>query len=323
MKAVYISRFGGNEVLEYGDVPAPTAKPGRVLLRVRAAGVNPRDWMIRAGTYPFRRLLPPLPLILGSDVAGTVLETGTDARRFRYGDPVYGMQPTRSGFGAFAEQVCIPETALARIPEGLGFEAAAAIPVAGLTAWQALTRIGRLGPGDPTLILGASGGVGSFAVQIAVALNARVHAVCSGANLDMVRGLGAHRVLDYKTCSPKRWGGPFSLILDAVGRYGFGACREMLEPGGTYISTVPTPALGRAWLWGHTVGRIARRSPRAALVLVRSRGDDLGRLNALIESGKLLPQVEQTFPLRRAADALQRSRSLRVRGKLVIRVSDE
>src|SRR5262245_3184628 len=239
MRAVFISQYGGNEVLRYDELPRPVAKRGQVLVRVRAASVNPRDWIIREGRYVFKFALPAFPIILGSDISGEVVACGPSASRFRPGDAVFGMQPMRGGMGAYAEYVAIDEAALAAKPEAVSHAEAAAVPCAGLTAWQAVAYIGRVGPGAKVTICGASGGVGSYAVQFAKALGAHVTAVTSGANADLALSLGADAVVDYKSEDFTRMVNRQNLVFDAVGRYGFARCVQVLAPGGRYVSTIP------------------------------------------------------------------------------------
>ena len=162
MKAVFIRRCGGNEVLEYGDLPKPTPGRGEVLVRVRAAAVNPRDWMVRSGTYPFQFTVPRFPVILGGDFAGEVAALGDGVNDFALGERVYGMQRAFGGFGAFAQYVVARQDLLARIPPVLDFEHAAAVPLASLTAWTGLHRDARLRSGQKVLVNGAAGGVGSL-----------------------------------------------------------------------------------------------------------------------------------------------------------------
>ncbi len=320
MKAVFIRKYGGNEVLEFGEVAEPVPDRGEILIRVRAAAVNPRDWMIRSGTYPFRFTLPPFPIVLGGDFAGEVAATGPDAGEFSVGDRVYGMQRAFGGFGAFAQYVVVRQSLLARIPPSLDFEQAAAVPLAALTAWQALRADVKVKSGDEVLVNGAAGGVGSFAVQLAAEDGARVTGVCSNRNLGFVRNLGAADTVDYRErCFlelDRRW----NVICDAIGKETWARCRRRLTPDGAYVTTVPkVPDLGAALLGKIGLAR-QRSARRCVLTLARSRGDRLEAISRLIEAGRIRVHVEQVFDLEEAGEALARSRTMHTRGKLVLRV---
>jgi NADPH:quinone reductase-like Zn-dependent oxidoreductase len=320
MKAVFIRKHGGNEVLEFGDMSEPVPGRGEVLIRVRAAAVNPRDWMIRSGTYPFRFTLPPFPIVLGGDFAGEVAATGPDAGDFRIGERVYGMQRAFGGFGAFAQYVVARQSLLARIPPSLDFERAAAVPLAALTAWQALRDDVKLKSGDEVLVNGAAGGVGSFAVQLAVEDGARVTGVCSARNLEFVRALGANETVDYREKDflqlDRRW----NVICDAIGKETWSRCRSRLTPDGVYVTTVPKiPDLTAALLGKLSLAR-QRGARRCVLTVAQSRGDRLQAISRLIEKGRIRVPVEQVFDLDKAGEALARSRTLHTRGKLVLRI---
>lgn len=318
MKAVFIRRFGGPEVLEYGEQPLPVPGSGEVRVRVHAAGVNPRDWLIREGRYVFQALLPRLPLILGSDVSGTIEACGAGVTRFQPGDSVFGMQPVRSRLGTYAEAVVIRASVLAHKPLQVSHPEAAALPCAGLTAFQALTRLGHIKPGCRVLVNGASGGVGSFAVQIARILGAEVTGVTSTANLERVRSLGASRVVDYTREDFTQTLTDQDVIFDAVGRSSLHQCRGVLAPGGRYLTTVP----GRGALWSVLRSALPRWRPRqlpsAHLVLVRADARDLERLASWMVGGELRSLIDRTYPLADVRLAHERSRSWRTQGKLVL-----
>ncbi len=320
MKAIYIERFGPSDVLTYGDRPQPAPRPDEVLIEVHATSVNPRDWLIRSGRYPFQRLLPPLPLILGSDVAGVVAEIGERVERFQPGDDVYAMQPTSRGFGAYAETIAVAESALARKPQNMSWEEAAGVPLAGLTAWQALRGNARMKAGDKVLVVGASGGVGHYAVQIARALGADVTGVCSTANLELVQSLGAERVIDYKKERFNDLAESYDVVFDVIGRESPKACAPVLRPGGTYVTTIPGPGTLLGMVRSRLVSSVFRRSRRSEVVLVASRGSDLEAITELIEAGELKTVVETVYPLAEAAKAHDRSRTFRTRGKLILKV---
>jgi NADPH:quinone reductase-like Zn-dependent oxidoreductase len=322
MRAVILRRFGGPEVLELGEVPRPRPRRDEVLVEVRASSINPRDWLIRSGKYPFQGLLPRRPFVPGSDLAGVVAEAGS-ASAFEPGQAVFAMQPTSRGFGAHGEYVAVPATALAPKPECLSFEEAAGIPLAGLTALQALRDDARLREGQSVLVIGASGGVGTYAVQIARALGARVTGVCSARNRELVEGLGAERVIDYQATNPLEHGERFDVVFDVIGKESLERCDRVLRRDGVYVTTVPRRRQIAAWARsavGHRLGLTRRRS---TVVLVRSRGVDLRWLAGLAEKGALRTVIDRVLPLEEIATAHELSRTFRTRGKLILRISGE
>ncbi len=320
MKAVTIEQFGSADVLIYGDRPRPEVKPGEVLIEVHAAGVNPRDWLIRSGRYVFKFLLPKFPFILGSDVSGVILEVGDGVEAFVPGDEVFAMQPTRKGFGGYAELIAIPGMAVASKPPSMSHEEAAGVPLAALTAWQALRLNARLQPGQKVVIVGASGGVGSYAVQIAKALGAEVTGVASTANVELVERLGADRVVDYKVERFNDVLRSYDVVFDVIGRESPKSCVAILRPGGTYVTTIPGPATILRMLGSRLGSQIFRKARRAEVIMVRSVGGDLKALAGLIEDGKIKTVVDSVYPLRDAARAHQRSRTFRTRGKIILKV---
>jgi NADPH:quinone reductase-like Zn-dependent oxidoreductase len=310
--AVIYRRPGPPDVLEYADVPQPVIRDRQVLVGVHAAGVNPVDWKMRRMRLrvPWQRW----PVIPGSDFAGEVVRAGAAVTRFRAGDAVYGLLSPFTG-GAYAEYAAVNEDRLARKPTNCSFEEAAAVPIAGLAALQALRDLGHVAAGARVLINGASGGVGSFAVQIAKAYGATVTAVTSAKNAAFAEELGADRVIDYQTEDFTRAGGPYDLIVDAVAGRSFAECRRVLARNGVYVSTLPSAAT----IIDAVVGPILK-GRRARAVVVRAKPDDLEVLAALIEAGKVRPRIERVFPLAQAAAAHTLSEGGRVRGKLVLRV---
>lgn len=313
MKAVVITGYGGNEVVEVREMPPPVPGPDELLIRVRAASVNPLDWKIRSGVL---RMLTgrSFPRIIGSECAGEVAGTGGSARRFQKGDRVIGFSGIRR-LGAFAEFVCVKEESAFAMPENTGFERAAAIPIAGLTALQALRDLGRIATGLRVLINGASGGVGHFAVQIAKLFGAEVTAVCSGANSDFVKGLGADRVIDYRREDFAERGERYDLIFDAVSKSSFGSCRRVLSPRGIYVNTLPSVSvLLNRYLTGFLPGKKART------VMVRPNAADMDWMRARIEEGGIRIVIDRTYPLERIKDALAYGEAGRARGKVVLTV---
>jgi NADPH:quinone reductase-like Zn-dependent oxidoreductase len=313
MRAVEYDRYGSSDVLQLREVPDPVLRDGQVLVRVRAASLNPKDVLARKGKFRLFSGLK-LPKGVGYDWAGEVVQVGAGAEGVQVGDRLHGMlQPWTRG-GACAEYVASSLDTCAPIPSGLSFEEAAALPLAALTAWQALHDFGALRGGARVLIHGATGGVGAFAVQIARALGARVVAVCGPSNQDFARELGAHRVLDYTREDPCACGETFDVFFDVFGNKSWGQARGVLAEGGLYVSTVPTPALVL------DQARTALSARRARLVVVRSRRSDLAALGGLVERGLLRVFLDQVFPLDEIAAAQERVGSKHVRGKVVVAV---
>jgi len=321
MEAAFIERHGAiGDVVRVGERPEPVPRNDQVLIEVRAAAVNPRDWLLVEGRYVFAVLAGRLPLVLGSDVAGTVVGLGPDAAGFAIGDDVLAMQTPRGRFGGFAERVVVRSGAVARKPSGLSFDAAAGIGVAGLTALQALRDDAALQSGEHVVVVGASGGVGSFAVQLARRAGARVTGICSGANESLVRRLGCDDVIDYTATDFRDQVRDADVVFDTIGRERLATVRRCLEAGGRYVTTVPTAANSLDQALGMTLGRLRRSSPRSRTVVCRALGADLQELADLGASGELEVPIDSTFALPDIAAALVRSKTRRARGKIVIRV---
>jgi len=311
MQAITFSRYGDAGVLAPATIPAPAPGPRDVLVRVAAAGVNPADWRIRSGQ--FRRFMRVrLPFVPGTDLAGVVEAAGPQVSRVAPGDAVFGMLPSRVG-GAYAELAVIAEEHLAHAPAKLPLGEAAALPMAGLTALQALRDRAELRPGAAILVYGASGGVGTMAVQIAARLGAEVTAATSARNAELVAGLGAGEVVDYQREPVEELGQRFDVVLDAVNAFPFGRSRRVLVPGGVAVTVNPIAGkLAPAWLAWTRGGRTLRS------VEVQPSGADL---RALAELG-VRPVVERSLPLADAADAHRHSETGRTRGKLVLVVDE-
>jgi NADPH:quinone reductase-like Zn-dependent oxidoreductase len=318
MKAVSFARTGGSEVLEYGDWPRPEPKAHEVLIGVRAASVNPRDWLMRSGRYVFQRFLPKLPFVLGSDVAGVVVKRGKAVHDLQEGDEVFAMIPSTDGFGAYAEFAAVRASVVARKPASLSFAEAAAIPLAGGTALQSLRDDAKMKAGQKVMIVGAVGGVGGFAVQIARNLGAaEVVGVCRAENAELARELGCHRTIDYKTEPYLERERGYDVVFDTIGKEQEKKSRRMLKKRGAYVTTVPSPAaflsLGRSLLW--PFGQKTRVS------LVRSSREDLELFARWAEEGKLKVVLDRQLPLEKAAEIHDYMRTFRSRGKNVLLVS--
>ncbi|WP_278313361.1 NADP-dependent oxidoreductase [Lolliginicoccus levis] len=321
MKAIYFDHYGGPEVLRYGDLPDPRPRPHEVLVDVHAAAVNPRDWMLREGRYFARHLVRGRPIIPGSDISGVVHSTGDDVTRFKPGDAVVGMQSTLGNMGGYAERIAIHEDCLAPKPSSVSHIGAAAIPTAGLTAWQALHDIGGLTKGDRVAIIGATGGVGHYATQLAREARAHVTAICGGANAEFAKDLGAHRVLDYRSTDYRAAVTDCAIVLDVFGHESLASCARMLAPGGTYITTVPTVRNSADWARASLARRISSEPvQRSATVLVKPRSEQLAAILDLMEEGTIRSSIEYLYPLADAAEAHKRSRGLHTRGKIVLQV---
>ncbi len=300
MKAIYYDSYGSPDVLRYGELPQPVPKPDQVLVRVRASSVNPVDWKVRQnGPGPLFGT-PPLHKIPGCDVAGEVVALGAEVTRFPPGARVFGLGEGMPGIaGTSAEYLAVNTISLAYIPDGLSFAEAASVPLGALTALQGLRDHGQLLSGERVLILGAAGGVGTMAVQIARALGAgEITGTCSPTHAGLVRELGADRTLDYHDDEFLRARSRYDLIFDAAGKSSFTACAGTLRACGRYVTTAPAPStLAADWLAS------AFTDKKVRLVFATRRGPDLGLLAAWLRAGALRPVISRTFPLAESAAA--------------------
>jgi NADPH:quinone reductase-like Zn-dependent oxidoreductase len=323
MKAIVHHRYGPPvEALRLEDVETPVPADGEALVQVRACSVNALDWYGVTGTPYIARMggglrAPKQPRI-GVDLAGEVEAVGANVTRFKPGDEVFGARP-----GAFAEYVTVREDQVSPKPATVTFEAAAAVPVAALTALQALRDKGRIADGQQVLINGASGGVGTFAVQIAKSYGAEVTGVCSPRNVDLVRSLGADHVIDYTREDFVHSGRQYHLIIDVAGGRSISDRRRALRPGGTLV-LVGGPKKNRMFgpLGGFLTVAVAGRFGRQTMVpmLSKSTREDLDTLGDLLAAGAIKPVVERTYPLDQVAEALRHLGEGHAQGKLVITV---
>lgn len=313
MRAVRYHRFGGPDVFQVEDVPQPEPGPGAVRVRVAAAALNPKDSFVRMGKIWFLSGVR-FPRGVGHDFAGEIDAVGPGVEAGLQGQGVFGM--TNGFWGATcAEAVIVPVGELAPRPTTCSVEEAAAVPLVGLTALQALRDDARVRSGQRVLLHGASGGVGVHAIQIAKALGLTVSTTSSAANLDLCRSLGADESLDYRT-RPWALGEPrFHCVFDIFGNLGLREVLPALLPGGTYVTAVPGPHNVPDWFRAQWTGRHAR------VVMVRSRAEDLRVLASWIEQGALRPVVDRHFPLEGVGDAQRYIETKRARGKVVIRVA--
>ncbi|WP_405495555.1 NAD(P)-dependent alcohol dehydrogenase [Streptomyces sp. NBC_00096] len=329
MKAIVQDRYGSPDVLELRDVETPSPGEHEVLVRIHAASVNARDWHLMRGDPYLARLVlgvgGPKAKIRGTDFAGRVEAVGAAVKRFRPGDEVFG-----EADGAFATHVCAPESAVAAKPTGLTFEQAAALPLAGNTALMGLRDLGRVQPGQKVLVNGASGGVGTFAVQIAKALGAEVTGVCSTRNAELVRSLGADRVVDYSRDDFTRdefvrSGQRYDVVFDLVGNRWLAEFRSVLTPTGTLVLSGGGVFEGGSLLGpmglifkGQALSRFTRQ--RLLVLTAKQTSENLATLAELADSGRLTPAVDRTYPLSEAPEAIRYLEREHARAKVVIAV---
>lgn len=321
MKAIVYTRYGSPDVLKVQDIEKPVPNDDQVLVKVHAAAANPLDWHFMRGTPLFMRmdsgLRKPKNPRLGADLAGTVEAVGKNVTEFKVGDEVFG-----SSFGTFAEYFCIKEEGLAHKPANITFEQAAAVGVVAFTALQGLRDSGNIQAGQQVLVNGASGGVGTFAVQMAKAYGAEVTGVCSTRNLDMVRSIGADHVVDYTKRDFTRTGQKYDLIYDAVGNRSVFALRRALKPDGKAVVAGFTtlPLLFSTIILGGIVSKMGSKHI-GLMPIARTNKADLLVVKELLESGKLTPVIEKTYPLSETAEAIRHLETGHARGKLVITVA--
>ena len=322
MRAIVQDAYGSPDVFRLTRISTPDVADNQVLVRVHAAGLDRGTWHLMAGrpyllrlAFGFSRPKNPVP---GLDLAGTVIAVGSAVTRFSPGEDVFG-----TGEGSFAEYAVAPEDQLARKPDSLSFEQAAVVPVSGLTALQALTDVGHLQPGQQVLIIGASGGVGSYAVQLAKALGAEVTGVSSTAKLDLVRSLGADHVIDYTRDDFADGAHRYDLILDIAGNPALSRLRRALTPTGTAVIVGGeqggrlTGGLDRQFR-AKAISLFVRQ--RMTFFLSKERASDLERITEFIEAGKLTPSIDRIFPLDQVPEAMRHLEAGEARGKIAITV---
>jgi NADPH:quinone reductase-like Zn-dependent oxidoreductase len=322
MKAAVYTRYGPPDVVEIAELEKPVPRDDEVLIRVRAASVNPADWRLTKGVPQIFRILFGLrnptakePGRLGHDLAGNVEAVGRDIAKVKPGDEVFGVGP-----GALAEYVCASETKLAMKPDNVTFEQAASVPVAALTALQGLRDKGKIQPGQEVLINGAAGGVGTFAVQIAKTFGAKVTAVCSTRNLEFVRSIGADRAIDYTQEDFTKNGQRYDLILDNVGNHSLAALRRALNPRGVcVIAGAPKEAAGFFLTRAIATPLLSRfGSQRFAMFVARANMEDLNTLRDLMKAEKVKPVIDKRYGLTEASEAIRYLEEGHARGKVVI-----
>jgi NADPH:quinone reductase-like Zn-dependent oxidoreductase len=315
MKAIVQERYGSPDFLALQEIDRPAVGEDQVLVAVRAASVNAADWhLMRRLPHLIGRLAGmPASRVRGVDLAGHVAAVGGNVSRFEPGDEVFG-----AGLGSFAEYATSTEDRLAAKPRNLGFEEAAALPVAGCTALQGLRDTARVAAGQRVVVYGAGGGVGTFAVQIAKALGAHVTAVSCAGNLELLRSLGADEVVDYASEDFTRRGERYDVLFDLGANRSFADCRRVLAPNGRHVLAGAPAGLGAALLQVLAVKVMPRRGARRASFMARVRHDDLVVLKQLAESGRLSPVIGRRYPLAEVPVAIRHLGTRRARGKVVI-----
>lgn len=332
MKAVILDRYQKKSALRIGQMPVPELREAEVLVQVHAAAVNLLDAKIRDGE--FKLILPyRLPLILGHDVAGVVVKVGSKVRQFKLGDEVYA-RPDDFRIGAFAEFIAIKEDSLAMKPASLSMEEAASIPLVGLTAWQALVEKANLKPGQKVFIQAGSGGVGTFAIQLAKHLGAFVATTTSAANIDLVKSLGADVVIDYRKDDFEKVLHDYDVVLNSQDAKTLEKSLQILKPGGKLISISGPPdvafaeEIGAPWfvklitrLLSFGVRRKSgRRDISYSFLFMRAHGRQLREITTLIDAGAIRPVIDKVFPFEASNEAMAYVESGRAKGKVVIKI---
>lgn len=332
MKAFVVDRYGRRNGVRAGDMPVPELREDDVLIQIYAAGVNPLDSKIRDGE--FKLILPyRLPLILGNDVAGIVVRVGSRVRRFKEGDEVYA-RPPKDRIGTFAEFIAINEDAVALKPETLSMEEAASIPLVGLTAWQALIERGQLKRGQKVLIHAGSGGVGTFAVQLAKHLGATVATTASAANAGLMKQLGADIIIDYRKDDFAAVLKDCDVVLDTQGGNTLEKSLQVLKPGGKLIGIAGPPdpdfarEMGASWflktaMWflSYRIRKAAkRRDVRYSFLFMRADGGQLAQIARLVDAGAIRPVIDRIFAFESTREALAYVETGRAKGKVVIKI---
>jgi NADPH:quinone reductase-like Zn-dependent oxidoreductase len=332
VKAFILDRYKKKQPLRLGDLPEPAMGPGDVLVEIAAAGLNVLDAKIRNGE--FKLLLPyKPPFVLGHDLAGTVVRTGANVRRFKVGDEVYA-RPRDGRIGTLAERIAVDEADVALKPKNLSMTEAASIPLVGLTAWQVLVEQAKLKRGDKVLIHAGSGGVGTFAIQLAKHLGATVATTASAGNADLVRSLGADIVIDYKRQDFEKVLSGYDVVLNSLDGDTLRKSLDVLKPGGKLISISgpPDPTFAKAQGLNVVLALVMRvlslgirRKAKArgvdyAFLFMRANGAQLAQIAALIEAGTIRPVVDRVFPFAATDEALTDLEAGRSKGKVVVEI---
>ena len=319
MKAIVYENYGSPDVLELKEIIKPAVKDDEILIKVHAASVTPLDWHMLTGTPYIARLmaglLKPKRKVLGTDVAGVIEAVGSNITEFQSGDEVFGLSFYN---GSFAEYLCVPKSQLQLVPKpsNVSFEDAAATPYSGFTALLCLRDLGKIQPGQKVLINGASGGTGTFAVQIAKSFGAEVIGVCSTRNLERVRSIGADEVIDYTQEDFSKNTETYDLIFDVVRMRSFSECEDALKPQGTYVTTEFSPKLAIQSKWESMFGE----KKLVPLPMKRPTQQDFLDLRELLETGKMTPVIDKRYELSEVPDALRYIGKGHARGKIIIKI---
>ena len=311
MKAVVIHEYGGPEVLKYEDIPRPEPKDDQLLIRIIAAGVNPVDALIRSGMFA-KEGNRAFPIIPGGDIAGVVEKVGSRITKFKSGDPVFAYVSLDNS-GGYSQYSLVTEREVAAKPKSLTYVEAAAVPIAGMTAWQALVDAAKLSAGQTVLIHGGSGGVGSFAIQIAKARGAKVIATASTANQEFLKQLGADVAIDYTKQKFEDVAKDVDVVLDSIGRDTLARSYGVVKKGGIIVSLVARP----------NQDELQKHGIRGTALNVESTSEQLAELGELIDARKIKVIVSQTFPLSEAMKAQEQVATGHTRGKIVLKIADE
>lgn len=310
MKAIVIHEYGGPKVLKYEDVPRPEPKDNELLIRVIAAGVNPVDGMIRSGMFANENRA--FPIVLGGDIAGVVEKVGSKITKFKAGDPVFAYVSLDNS-GGYAQYALVTEREAAPKPKSLTYVEAAAVPIVALTAWQALVDTAKLASGQTVLIHGGSGGVGTFAIQIAKARGAKVIATASTANQELLKQLGADVAIDYTKQNFEEVAKDVDVVLDSVGKDTLARSYGVMKKGGIIVSLVARP----------NQSELEKHGIRGAALSVDPNSEELTEIGKLIDEKKITVVVSQTFPLSEAMKAQEQVATGHTRGKVVLKIADE
>lgn len=313
MKAIAYEKYGSPEVLQLKDLARPRVEPHQVLIRVQAAGVNPIDWRIRSGSLKY--LLPiRFPVVPGFDISGTIEEVGSEVKQFQPGEEVYCFADQMTG-GGYAEFASVWASVVASKPKNLSFPQAAAVPLAAITALQGLRDHGQLSAGQQVLITGASGGVGSFAVQIAKIFGAVVTGVCSTNNVEVVQSLGVDEVIDYTQTDYTKQSNRYDVVYDCASKSSYGKSKRVLTKTGRYITLVPNPILYLRRWWTRYFS-----SRRCLTFLALPNAKDLLWLKEQLEAEQIHVLIDRVIPLEQAAEAHRISESGHPQGKIVLQI---
>jgi len=312
MKAVSIQRFGGNEVVEIVNMPKPIPGKGDVLVKVAYAGVNPLDWKVRSGQLKMV-VGRKFPKVLGTECSGIVEAVGEDVTKFRPGDRVIGHADMTGG--CYADYFLRPQDKFFPIPDHLPLKDAAAVFVVGMSAWQCLFSGGNLKPGDHVFIIGASGGVGSFAVQLANYHGIEVTGVCSGANVGFVKSLGASHVIDYQKENIFTTDQQYNMVFDTVNVASFSRAKKMLTSNGVYMNTLPGPAIFLTVLW---TAIFSKR--KCKTLMLKPSASDMSKILDLVADQHIKMHIQDTWPFEKVSDAIAASETMRTRGKALIEI---